>query len=143
MANVKWGLLLQGTLCWLQLRMATSKGACPYITRVTGLIPFQIVIIMIRAFFPCMLFLQQIHMCLERLLATGKWGHFRFASSEESILVESPAEMRKSEITRILRKEAETLPEANAQIDLMAISALQLHAQAYGNVLQNKENSNP
>lgn len=77
------------------------------------------------------------HGCLDRLLATGKWGHFRFASSEEPIVIESPAELRKFEITRILRKGAENLLEANAQIDLLAISALQLQAQVYDNISHN------
>lgn len=141
MSDTKWGLLLQGLLCLVQLKLAISVDPCPYIARVTGLTLYQCSSILVHSFFPFILFLQQMHGCLDRLLATGKREHFQFVSSDEPILIESPAELRKSEITRVLRKGAENLPEANAQIDLLTISALQLQAKIYEDVSQNTQDS--
>ncbi|WFD25941.1 hypothetical protein MNAN1_000914 [Malassezia nana] len=131
-----WGLVLQATLFMMQLSMAISNTTCPYVSRVTGLTPFQCMSIMSRAFFPCVLLLQQLQGSLDKLLANGNWGHVRWASSDEPVFVESPEVLRKREITRLVRKRAENLLEANSQMELVAISAMQLQAQVHGCMTQ-------
>lgn len=120
----------------MQLSVAISSTPYPYVSRVTGLTPFQCMSILVRAFFPCILLFQQMQGSLNHLLANGSWGHVRWASSDEPLFVESPEVLRKREITRLVRKRAENLLEANLQMELVAISAMQLQAQVHSCMAQ-------
>lgn len=119
-------LLLSLYLAWLHVMFAPRLQDM-WLLSVWRWPPFQIFEFLFDMFFPCMMLLQQLDRSMAQFLRTGRWGHFRLATSSAPVYEESPEESSQMLFTEVYSKVPETLAEAQQQIHVLTSGIQQLH----------------